>query len=188
MTFTNITRSSNPEEDFWKINPQLQYLYPFSKLKQELKDSSQHMWAIFFMSDPDEEINKFFRYDLDKRKENINNYYSKIKWNNDTFKECLDAYPFECLNSVQRSLKSQLDSLKQRNKVLTNTEYTLDYTDEETGKLIKGTALQLDTMHKNTAKIYDQVEEALNKFQKQKEDEIRIYGGRSQTASEKGLM
>lgn len=189
MTFTNITKSTDPQLDFWELNPQIQYISPFNKLKEKFKrNSSQHMWAIFFMCDPDEEVNRFYRYDLGKRKENINNYYSNIKWDDPLFEECLEAYPFECLNAIQRALKSQIDSLKQRNKVLTKTKYTLDYTDEQTGKIVKGTASQLDAMHIKTEKIYDQLEKTLAKFQKQKDDDTRVYGGRMESASEQGLL
>lgn len=176
MSFTNITKKTKPTEDFWELNPQIQYISPFNKLKDKFKDSSQHMWAIFFMSDPDEDINKFYRYDLEKRKEQINNFYPKIKWEDPLFIECLEAYPFECLNSTQRSLKELIDSLKQRARFLLNTPYDLD------------SAPKLDTMHTKTDKIYDNLEKALAKFSKQKEDEIKVYGGRSQTASERGLM
>ena len=188
MSFTNITKKTKPEENFWELNPQIQYISPFNELKDKFKDSSQHMWAIFFMSEPDEDINKFYRYDLEKRKLQINNFYSKIKWDNKLFTECLEAYPFECLNTVQRSLKDELDSLKKRSKLIRETDPTLDYTDPSSGKTLKGTAGQLDTMRTKSEKIYDQLEKAMLKFNKQKEDEVKVYGGRSQTASEKGLM
>ena len=187
MAFTNITKSTDPKSDFWKLNPQLQYITPFNKLKDKFKkDSSQYMWAIFFMSEPDEDINKFFRHDLEKRRENINNLY-QIKWDDPLFQECLEAYPFECMDSVQRALKDEKDSLRGRARLIANTEYTLDKTDEN-GKKIIGTATQLDRMRKDTAKIYESLEQALLKFSKQKEDEIRVHGGRKQSASEKGQL
>lgn len=190
MSFTNITKKTKPTEDFWELNPQIQYISPFNKLKDSFKDSSQHMWAIFFMSDPDEDINKFYRYDLEKRKEQINNYYSKIKWNDPLFQECLEAYPFECLNAVQRALKDELDSLRQRARLIKDTPYTLDETTIENGRAvnIKGTATQLDRMRKDTAKIYEGLEEAQNKFFKQKDEEIRVRGGRAESFSEKQLV
>jgi hypothetical protein len=188
MNFTNITKKTKPEENFWELNPQIQYLTPFNKLKDEFKDSSQHMWAIFFMSDPDEDINKFYRYDLEKRKEQINNFYSKIKWEDPLFIECLESYPFECLNSIQRSLKDELDSLKDRTRLIRHTKLTLDYTDPDTGRTIKGTTAQIDTMRAKSEKIYEQLEKAQNKFFKQKDEEIRVRGGRAESFSEKGLV
>lgn len=191
MSFTNITKKTDPTTDFWTLNPQIQYLSPFNKLKEKFtKDSSQHMWAIFFMSDPDEDINKFYRYDLSKRKEQINNIYSKIKWDDPLFKECLEAYPFECLNAIQRALKDELDSLRQRARLIKDTPYTLDETIIENGRAVnvKGTAIQLDKMRKDTAKIYEALEEAQNKFFKQKEEEVRVRGGRAESFSEKGLV
>lgn len=161
---------------------------PFNKLEDEFpEDSSQHMWAIFFMCDPDEEINKFYRFSLAKRRENINNYYPNIQWKNPVFKECMEEYPYLCLNTIQRALKDELDSLRDRAKLIKNTPMTLDYTDEN-GKKIIGTAKQLDDMRIKTSKIYDQLEEAMNKFNKQKEDELRVRGGRRETSAEKGLI
>lgn len=176
MTFTNITKKTNPNTDFWELNPQIQYISPFNKLKDAFKDSSQHMWAIFFMSDPDEDVNKFYRYDLEKRKQNIQNFYPNIKWKDALFIECLEAYPYECMTAVQRSLKEMQDSLKQRAKFLITTPYTLD------------TSAKLDAMHTKTDKIYDQLEKAHQKFQKQKEEEVRVYGGRKLSMSEKKLI
>lgn len=187
MSFTNITKKTKPTEDFWELNPQIQYLSPFNKLKQEFTDSSQHMWAIFFMSDPDEDINKFYRYDLTKRKNQIDNYYSKIKWEDPLFQECLEAYPFECMNAIQRSLKDEMDSLRQRAKLIKETPYTLDQSDEH-GKKIIGTATQLDRMRKDTPKIYEGLEEAQQKFFKQRDEEVRVRGGRKESYSERNLI
>ena len=186
MNFTNVNKNHDPlKTNFWDLNPQLQYIIPYSKLKKELTDSSHYMWAIFFMCDPDEEINKLYRYDLDKRKEHINNMFT-IDWDNETFKECIDSYPFDCMDSTKRALKEQIDSLKRRSKLF-KQKYTLDYSDEN-GRRIIGTAKQLDDMHVKTSKIYDQLEEVLAKFTKQKDDDMRVYGGRQESASEKGLM
>jgi hypothetical protein len=183
---TNVTKTTDPKTDFWKLNPQLQYISPFNKLK-EIKNSSHYMWAVFFMSEPDEEINRFYRYSISKRKENINNLYD-IDWTLPILQECIEAYPYECLNSVQRALKDELDSLKDRTRLIRDTKLTLDYTDPDTGKTIKGTTSQIDGMRMKSGKIYDQLEEAINKFTKQKDDDVRVYGGRQQSASEKQLL
>jgi hypothetical protein len=190
MNFTNITNKTNPNTDFWELNPQVQYISPFNKLKDKFKDSSQHMWAIFFMCDPDEDVNKFYRYDLENRKENINNFYSKIKWEDVLFNQCLEAYPFECMNAIHRALKDEKDSLMQRARLIKDTNYTLDFTDISDGKAVqmKGTARQLDAMRKDTSKIYEALEEAITKFVKQKDEEVRVLGGRKQSFSERKLL
>ena len=53
-------------KNFWEVNPQLVYIPPFSELYNKDKSknkekSSKNMWCIFFMSDPDEDKNKFYR-------------------------------------------------------------------------------------------------------------------------------
>ena len=176
MTFTNITKKTSPTVDFWELNPQIQYISPFNKLKDKFEDSSQHMWAIFFMSDPDEDVNRFYRYDIEKRKKNIHNFYPNIKWKNPLFNECLDAYPVECMTAIKRSLKELMDSLVQRRNFLINTPYTLD------------TIAKLDGAHAKTGKIYDELEKTIAKFTKQKEEDVRVYGGRKESFSERKMI
>ena len=47
---------------------------------------------------------------------------------------------------------------------------------------------KLDNAHSKTGKIYEELEKAKAKFQKQKEDDVKVYGGRNQTPAEKGMM
>lgn len=188
MAITNITKNHDPKKiNFWEINPLVQYIEPFSKLR-DLKNGSDYMWAVFLLCDPDEDVNVFYRYSLEKRKEHILNLFPKLNLDDELFLECVDAYPFHVLNSIERLFKSKLDSLKARSKLLDETSYTLDYTDPDTGKNILGTAKQLDTMHKATDSIMRQFEDAYSKFKKEKAEEIKALGGRKLTASEKGLV
>jgi hypothetical protein len=60
------------------MNPWLKYISPFSKLYDKYEDASAYGWAMFFMSDPDEDINKLYRYNLQSRREYIKGIWPDI--------------------------------------------------------------------------------------------------------------
>jgi len=192
----------NPDVNYWIANPQVRYIEPFNEI-YDVDDggekSSKYMYCITFFCDPDEEENKYFRMTEEVRKKNLKNYFKEVDWNNKLFKKGLAAYPFECMDSIKRSLKEELESAKERAKVISETEYTLDdymrdssgdYIYDKSGKPIpiKGTAKQLDDLRKNTGKIYDDLDRTIEKYMSKKADEIRIRGGRKQTLSELDMI
>lgn len=188
-SFIRVNKNFSLTQDFWEINPQMRIYPPFNKL-YNLPDSSKIMWCIYFMCDPDEDDNKLYRLEESERRRVIEENYHKVDWDDPLVLECLEAYPLECMDSIERSLKAEKDSLVSRSKLIRETEPTLDRTVLMEGKaaVMKGTALQLDTMRSKTAKIYDELETVIKKFQKHKAEEARVYGGRKETASEKGII
>lgn len=201
--FVKIDKIFDPEKNCWKANPHLPLIPPFKQLHDTDDggtNSSNHMWAVIFFSDPDEKENRFYRYDEEKLTELLTEYWPDLDLSTDLFKECVEAYPFECLNAIERSLKSELDSMKARARTIKNTPYNFDHymIDETTGEqaldrsgkpiLVKGTAEQLDRARSKTPKLFQDLDDTLQKFMKTKQEEARIFGGRKQTASEKGLV
>ena len=190
----------NPNLNYWEENPQLQFIAPFNKVYDLDKGgelSSQYMYIVTFMCDPDENENKYFRMSEKVRKKNLKLYMPHLEWGLKEFKDALTAYPFECLNSIQRALKEEYESIKERAQLISDTPYTLDgYMKDEEGDMlydksgkpiwIKGTASQLDTMRKNTAKIYDDLDKTVEKYMSQRSEEVRVRGGRKRTAQERG--
>lgn len=188
--FIKINKDFTIEQNFWDINPQIALISPFSLLYKEDSGgdmSSRYMWACFFMCDPDDKENRLFRLPVNDRKNDIiENYFNEDNnWSNEIFQQCLEAYSIKCLTSIERALKEEEESLLKRSRLLSESEYTLDYTRDD-GKTIKGTAPQLDAMRSKTLKIYQDLEKTIEKFSKAKEDESRVYGGRKETISEKG--
>lgn len=202
MSFSNIPKDWKPEINYWDYNPQIRFINPFSKMYDTdngKDESSKKMWCCAFFHDPDEEVNRFFRLSTEQKKQALTKYYPKLDWDDELFQECLDAYPFECLNSIQRALHDELESLKARAKLIRDTERTIDhYMTNDMGELvldksdkpilIKGNSTQLDTMQSKTAGIYMQLEKIIERFKTSKEDTSRVFGGRKKTLSEKGLM
>jgi hypothetical protein len=105
-------------------------------------------------------------------------------------KQCIEEYPEHAMDVIKRSLKEQKESLRQRTKVLVDTKYTLDRTEVENGRaiIIKGTAKQLDDMHKATPKIFENLEKIIERFETSKSETARVHGGRERSESEKGLL
>jgi len=194
MDFVKTPYPFNQKEDFWTWNPFVRYIKPFDKL-HALPDSSNYAWAIWIMCDPDEKENTLYRQPEEMRKDSICRMYPDLDWDNEIFQECLEIYPFECMNSIERALHEEKESLRERAKLIRETEYTLDETkivlDAKGGDkavIMKGTSTQLDSLRKNSKQIYADLEELLAKFTTQKDSSSKVKGGRDETPTEKGLI
>jgi hypothetical protein len=194
MNFVKASVPFNINDNFWEMNPFVRFISPFNKL-YEIENSSHYAWAMWMMCDPDETENTLYRQPPEIRKETISRIYPDIDWDNEIFNECMDAYPFECMNAVERALLEEKESLRERAKLIRDTPYTLDETKVTLGKdgsekaiVIKGTATQLDAMRTKSKKIYEDLEELLAKFTAQKSTSAKVKGGRDETPTEKGLI
>lgn len=194
MNFVKAPQPFRPTEDFWTWNPFVKVIKPFNELAK-LPNSSDYGWAMWIMCDPDETENTLYRQPEEMRKDSILRMFPNIDWDNELFQECLDIYPFECMNAIERALYEEKESIRERAKIIRDTPYTLDRTDivpdmkgGDKAIVIKGTASQLDAMRKASKKIYEDLEELLAKFTAQKNSTIKVKGGRDETPTEKGLI
>ncbi len=194
MDFVKAPSPFRANTDFWEWNPFVRYIKPFDKL-YHLPNSSNYGWAMWIMCDPDETENTLYRQPEEMRKESISRMYPDLDWGNEIFKECLEVYPFECMNAIERALHEEKESLRERAKLIRDTEYTLDKTiiildakGAEKAAVEKGTAAQLDAMRKASKAIYADLEELLLKFTAQKGTSSKVKGGRDETPTEKGLI
>lgn len=196
MAFGKVNKPFDPDDNWWVLNPQMKYYKPFSKLyeRDNSKDktySSKEMHVIFFMCDPDEELNLYYRMGDKERLDMLKDTYCpEVDLEDEIWKECLETYPFEMLNAVERALKIEKDQLKKRTKLIKETTLTLDrteiITDSKGGEktaTIKGTATQINQLQKDFPKIMQQYEEIEQRFIKQKEV-VRVEGGSKLNRSE----
>lgn len=175
-------KDSDPDKNIWDLNPQLKYYPPYGDLydndnSDDKLFSSRQMWCIVFFSDPDQERNIFFRNSPKERKAKIIERYGKdIDWEDPVFQKCLKSYPVDCMTMVQRAYAMEIDKLAERAELIRSTELTLDANDPETGKLIKGTALQINALQKDASRIYEEYKKVETLFVEERK-EMRAYGG-----------
>ena len=179
--FVKINPVFSPDDNFWELNPQLQYMKPFNDLylldkDKSKKNSSKQMWIVVWLCEPDEEINKFYRIPLDERKQMIKEtYYPDINYDDELLKVCIEQYPYLCLTSIGRLVKDQKDFLIKRNKFLTNAEYNFDTMSDLDNALSKNLKISED---------FKKVEELFDQSKK----ELKARGNRALTLSEKKLI
>jgi hypothetical protein len=202
MALTSINKNFEMNQNFWTINPQLKIMSPFNQLynRDKTKDkstSSKEMWVIFFLCDPDEEANKFATIPVKSRKEMLSKTFFEIDDNDEVIKECLKEYPNLCLSKLEKLFYEEQKSMEDRHNIIVNTSYTLDDTEKDSkgntifvaGKPMvkKGTATTLDKMRLDSLKIYQNYKEIEKIFLDEK-NSSRVFGGREESAMERGLI
>lgn len=192
-----INKAFDTDVNFQELNPQMKLIKPYSEL-YKLENSSKDMQMIFFLCDPDEDENKFARWDYDTRLKILKEtFHPDFDPKNPLIEECLYSYPTDCLSAAERAFKEEKESLFKRAKFLKNAEYTFDDVERDAkGAVIfvagkpmtrKGTADTLDKMRGYTLKIYQQYEEVEAVFSKEKE-KARVVGGRKESLTERNVL
>lgn len=168
---------NKPEGDirkanFWELNPNfaiiLDTIYNEDKTKGKVK-SSEIMWAYYLVYHPKSDF-----YNLPDKKNLVANKFlknSKFKW--EDYKEAETAFRNIALTTAERSLVLWDELMEQRMDYLKSQKYYFDYYDKD-GKLVKGTAEQLDKAFGATPKMYADYE----KIQKSlKEEDYKTSRG-----------
>lgn len=180
---TNIQKDFSPNLNFWELNPQLAYIDPFTQLYVRDKSknkviSSKEAWCILWLSDPDEDVNKFYRLHTVSKETVIDacrNFYPDFDPEDEIIAKCLEQYPFLCLSADERAYKDQKDQLIKISKYLNTYEVDLS------------TLKEVIELKAKMPKIYQDFEKIDKQFQKTKLDQ-RIHGNRRATARESGNL
>ena len=188
-----ISKVWNTDENYWAMNPIMKTIKIFNDLFESDKSkgktsSSKLMWAIALYIDPSE-YNPWRTTSNDDKKELIATDYLKnpsFNWEDPEILSLLDAYEDKCLTLAEKELVRFEKKLSQRGAFIDRTDYSLDEYNEETGKIVKGTADQLDKMMVNTSKIYDQLKLISAMFSKETGGHLK--GDSKESASEKQLL
>lgn len=164
--------------NFWELYPQYKVIEPFKSFypKDRTKGkiySSTVMWAIVFLHHPESPLANTTEEDRRKIIENEVVGDNRFKW--DEYKELEEKFAELELNSSQRSLKLISKKIQEREKLIDDTEYTLD------------NAKDLDAVILNTEKIY-KLRKFLEDEASKKSNEGETKGGAEESASEKGLI
>lgn len=176
-TFSTINKNSSG--NFWELNPHMIYVEPFATLysndKSKNKDkSSKDMWCVLWLTDPDEDVNKYYRIvDRDERIKICKLFNADFDPEHPQILECLDKYPFLCLNADELAYKLQKDQLIEISHFLSKQEITLD------------TIKEIIDLKAKMPKIYQDFEKIDKMFQKNKSEQ-RVWGNRKLTKRETG--
>lgn len=169
--------------NFWEDNMQLAIMHPFSQLynRDNSKNktiSSKEMVCIFFLSEPDPQMNKFYRITEEERLSMLKDtYHPDFDEQDEIIAECIEAWP-ELLSAVKRAMKEEIDSMRERAKFIRNFDYkTAPLADIE----------KLDRIRAKTTALLEGYEKIKNKFLKEK-DAARVVGGRRESKSEQGKV
>lgn len=176
----NITEDFDIKNNFWEFNPQMKIIFKEVYSKDKSKDkirSSDLMWGIFLREHPKSDMYNIPEKDILIANDIIGD--SKFKWDDhsDTIQKVIEV----CLSQAEKSLIEWDRTLRKRDKFVHAQEFTLDEYDEETNRLRKGTADQLDKMLANTNKLYLEY----FKIREQMFDEEKIKESGTKVMSEK---
>lgn len=177
-TFINIKKEFKPDQNFWELNPHLRFVKPFSELYSEDEsknktNSSKTMWCIFYLSEPDEDINLYYRLEYDDILDVCKKFNNSFDETDELVRECINTYPEVCLTVIERTLKVTKDLFKKRNSFLKEAPYDFD------------TMTQIDNAIAKTPKMEEDFDKIVKKYDESKRTEIQIHGGRKLTAREK---
>lgn len=175
------TINKNQSGNFWELNPHIIYVEPFASLysrdKTKTKDlSSKEMWCILWLTDPDEEVNKYYRIvDKEERLNVCKAFYKDFDPEHPLIKDALEKYPFLCMTADELAYKLQKDQLIEISQFLSRQDINL------------ATIGEIINLKSKMPKIYQDFEKVDKMFRTNKSEQ-RIFGGRKQTAREKGII
>jgi len=164
----NLANSYHPKKIFWDEFPQFLDVDPFAELYSKDRSpgkrvSSMKMWAMCLIYDPESDF-----YNLPQKEDKVKsamNRNHRIKLNLEETKKLADEFYNMFMTQADKSLLNWERRMKERDEFLEGIKWSLDSYNEE-GRLVKGTADQLDKLHSQTAKhfkehqiIYKEVQE-----------------------------
>lgn len=165
MTLEGIITHFDPEKNFWEEFPRMLNYKPFKDFYNRDRSqspypkhrSSREMWGFAFLFDMGS-ANELKNFSEERRMELIARDILEdpnYDWDKEAaVKELMQEM---CQPGPQRALYDLIKKLDARMDFINNTDYTLDRFSDK-GKLIKGTADQLDRMVTGTGKIFEQIE------------------------------
>jgi len=189
----SIAINWNTDENFWELHPVLKTIKEFQSIyksdKTKAKNgSSTLMWAIALAIDPNKS-NPYRNLNIEEKKEIIKEDFLKDKdfnWEHKSILTLIETYEKYCLSVPEKELIRFEEKLYQRGKFLDESDYSFD-TYDDNGKVLKGTADQLDKMMINTGKLYEHLAKIKDSIAEE-EAKGSLRGGEVESASEQGLI
>lgn len=199
--FANINTSEVFNGNPYVSNPHLMQISPYKEIynrdkTKDKKKASNDFYAIWIMSCPDEDENKWIRVSEEKRKSIVAESH-KVNWEDSLIVQGIKDYPEKCMGIAEKTLKGIQDKLLERDAFLKASPYTNDiYARDANGNYVsKGNTFlvdklspeKIDKMLRETAALYKELSEAQKLFALDKDNKLAaIRGGRDQTDMESG--
>lgn len=177
--------------NFWVAHPNFLSVKLFkefhTKDKSKKKDkSSRIMWAIALLVDLHPENTWRNKPEAEKKPVLAEDIIGDKDFDWDSVQDLVNEYLDRCTSIPKKELRNFYNKIHDRQNFIDRTPFTLDDYNEE-GRLIKGTADQLDKMMVNTSKVWAVYDDLITKF-RESEEEGQARGGRAESASEAGLI
>lgn len=152
----SLASQYHPNNNFWDLFQSFKDVDPFAKLYSRDKSpgkriSSMKMWAMVLIYDPESDF-----YSLPQKEEKVKTALERnhrLKLDLNELEELSSDFYTMTLNQADKSLMEWEKRMKERDAFLKSQSWSFDYYNDE-GKLVKGTADQLDKMHGTTPKHY----------------------------------
>jgi hypothetical protein len=187
----SITRHWNTNENYWITNPAMRTIKLFEDVYQKDKSSkkaqsSKLMWAIALCCDPHDSNPWKNTVEKEKRKLIAEDFLKdkKFNWEHKEIVELIEEYQNRVLTIAQKELVRYEKKLVERGDFISKTPYSMDSVDDK-GRVIKGTADQLDKMVVNSGKVFEQLLNIKEKLIKES-TEGTLRGGAAESAGETG--
>lgn len=180
----NITENFNINNNFWEFHPAFKVVEPFKKVfssdkSRGKKTSSNIMWSIALCYHPKSEL-----FYLNDKEERVFDMVKDRSFKLEDYYDLIEEFKDATLTQSQKSLVDWDNRMRSRDRFLKDASYSFD-TYNDHGKLVKGTADQLDRMAANTAKLYSEyfkIKKELN----EDEQEVKGKGGKNLSLSDSG--
>lgn len=183
---TSVITKFDEDNNFWEFNPQFKSFEPFNSLYKKDKTkgkwkSSQIMWAVAYLKDPDSIL---YAMPEEDRREAVEKDYIQIEnFSFDDYQEIVDKFEELVTTQAERSLENFYKKLKERDEFLNNQNYSLELISE------KGTttvAALLDDMMSKTQKLYDSYKNIKEKVEEESGTKETGMGGSNPSMSDSG--
>lgn len=163
----DLSKEYRPDVNFWEQYPEFKIVDPFSKLfgrdrSSGKNNSSTIMWGVILAYDPRSDF-----YYLEDKEGKISEALKRdhryvLDWKK--HEDIVEAFKQTRLDQAHKSLIAWEDRMRERDAFLKRQKWSFDEYSED-GRLVKGTADQLDKMHSQTAKHFKEYETVVKDLQ-----------------------
>lgn len=160
-------------KDFWEINPEISLITVFREFREEERNSSMIMWAIYLTEDPNSKLYKL--RDIKERRSEVEKNFLKVKdfkWEN--YNTIIQAYVDITMSENEKSFKTWTDKAREMDVYVGTLQFGPD--DNTLFKMFKEARAIWSTLHEIQKKLVEEEEESVIKGKGELSDRDKRYG------------